>query len=1264
VYGGALAKDAFERGPCTDIEEKIQTFLLVDSEATAAPPSCYDEPSEKARNDDALKDARAHSAAGLFGKTADLRFVVAILPDPLHTHFSLVFDRTAEAVQQSAQDTGYYYDSSWLPWETEEKPLVLLADQDRADDQIRAREEQPGILLFRRKHQVYQDTAQQPYADGLVVFVVGEEPTGGIHKPQFENAVAWIDWLRDSSEAPSTPVAILGPTFSGSLPSLAQLLAEQAGQFKRDLPLRIYSGSVSSEVAVRGFQTAVAGLPQVEFHSFLASDETILWNYRDYLEQEGFDIQRLAIVSEDETAYGQAPVEGTHAIESVCGPSRRVPGAYPACLYYPRDISALRDAYQKQSIFNAGSTENSETVRRTLSSDVADPEGKQHDTIRAYSGQQTPLSQEAVLQQIVSMLRGHRSEYVVLRSSNPMDQLFLAHYLRLTYPEGRVVMQGSDLLLRRETGAATLSGIMTLTTYPLLPWEHHWTWPTGNAATHSHRIFAQDLAEGTYVAGRFLLHTAPPSAPGYYDLADCGATESDAFLPANCQDISIPDYAPPFWARSSEDHVSEAQRRPANWLSVLGRDGFWPLAALNRDTLKLGEETPGIWSKLRGAIYSLPSDLQYLLPQWLGGPTGEIGKAAPTPWNTVWPPMPLGMKVCLAGIVLWAIFHFYCCVRPSLTVKPGHRAHFVRIPGKSHPALILIGSFAISMIPIILAWGYGSMWRVGEPSAHPWPYRFLLPSVWFICLCAVGRNEWIESLLTSPMGARPAAWTGPRPWMRPVVLYTIVTWFFYGIVDFWLDEALGPGNRIPTYWRAVNLTNGVSPLLPLIALAAGLYFWFWYSLQGLALFGPDRPRLPEAENLTLQWPDGKTHKTLSMFSEKMAAEPIEILCRPFAPEISKAALAAFVGIIVIALCSGDGVPIRSLGHINYAIFFSIWMCLCVCLMLANCWQLLRIWVKLRQLLVFIDRLPLRRTLQVLKGYSWGTVWKMAGNVLDVRWKLISRQMETLTHLWNCPCSAETADAPHWYDQIFETLKARGDFADWYEKSWDKDRDRDLMGTLTAFQASAARTTAVLLTEVLVRRWRGEKKSLLLEEHESGTTVVDVPEKKSLVVGLPWKKWPLLKIWGKEDAIRQEEVSDELPEFIRNAEELVCLVYLGFIQNVLGRMRTLVMQLLFMFIAVSISVATYPFDPRSALSGAMFVLFVIIGIVIVVVYSQMHRDATLSYVTNTTPGELGTEFWFKLISFGIGPLLGLLATLFPELTGTIFNWLQPGLASLK
>jgi H+/gluconate symporter-like permease len=79
---------------------------------------------------------------------------------------------------------------------------------------------------------------------------------------------------------------------------------------------------------------------------------------------------------------------------------------------------------------------------------------------------------------------------------------------------------------------------------------------------------------------------------------------------------------------------------------------------------------------------------------------------------------------------------------------------------------------------------------------------------------------------------------------------------------------------------------------------------------------------------------------------------------------------------------------------------------------------------------------------------------------------------------------------------------------------------------------------------------------------------------------------------------------------------------------------------------------------------MLFLFLVLGAVIVVVYAQMHRDTTLSNVTDTTPGELGTEFWVKLIGFGVGPVLGLLATAFPELTGALLSWVQPGLDSMK
>jgi hypothetical protein len=52
------------------------------------------------------------------------------------------------------------------------------------------------------------------------------------------------------------------------------------------------------------------------------------------------------------------------------------------------------------------------------------------------------------------------------------------------------------------------------------------------------------------------------------------------------------------------------------------------------------------------------------------------------------------------------------------------------------------------------------------------------------------------------------------------------------------------------------------------------------------------------------------------------------------------------------------------------------------------------------------------------------------------------------------------------------------------------------------------------------------------------------------------------------------------------------------------------------------------------------------------------------VTNTTPGELGGEFWLKLAGFGAGPVLGLLATIFPQLTDILFSWVQPGISAAR
>ncbi len=218
---------------------------------------------------------------------------------------------------------------------------------------------------------------------------------------------------------------------------------------------------------------------RIEFRSFVHSGDLALDQYCRYVSAGGTDLARLAIVSEDETAFGGE--YGSDPGTSPCRPKsggatpKQGPAKGPVHLYYPRDISALRAAYQSQSIFTRAKQGNADLSRHILQSDLADPEGRDHDTVRAYSGDQTALSQEAELQQLITLMRAHNSQYILLRSSNPLDQLFLSHFFRMTYPQGRIVIVGADLLLRREIGASGLNGVMTLSTYPLLPWEQDWT---------------------------------------------------------------------------------------------------------------------------------------------------------------------------------------------------------------------------------------------------------------------------------------------------------------------------------------------------------------------------------------------------------------------------------------------------------------------------------------------------------------------------------------------------------------------------------------------------------------------------------------------------------------------------------------------------------------------------------------------------------------------------------------------------------------------
>jgi len=1197
--------------PCADSLELLQQFFLSN---VTAPDTCYE------------SGAQSSAAASTnLDHGFQTTFMIATLPDPLHTHFSLLFDRFIEAIQQGAQDEGYDYDSSWLPWETEEPTLVHLLDQDEADDRKEKREDQPGILLFRNSKQL-------PYRAALIVFVVGEESTRGIHRKQFENAVAWITALQKEKNKPAA-VAILGPTFSGSFPSLTELLSSDKVRSGLNrvsgLPLAVYSGSASSGDAGNQF----AQTPGIAFRSFLQDDNTILDRFCRYLGQTTsgqFDLKNMAVLSEDETAYGN--------LSATKNESLALPGHCDGAtwIYYPRDISTLRAAYQNQSMFNSGVSQSNQGMsqRKSLPTDLADPAGQEHDTVRSYAGNQTPLSQEAQLLGIVDALRAHRAEYVVLRSSNTLDPLFLANFLRRDYPEARVVVLNSDLLFQRGQDAMALSGVLTLSTYPLFPWGRDWT-ALPPFSSHSHRVFPENSTEGTYIASRILLQSLS-LAGGRKPSLSCKLFDGAVFAPSlRCQPegndayVPLPDYSPPYWTEPEPCESSPPCEscRPSTWLSVITSNGTWPLAALSDHTLP---PLPGQPPCTRNAAQ-------------------ERLQAAATSEHPKWPPMPRSIKVLLVSLFGLAIFHLSCCWFASFTAKPAFRAHFASA-GRRHQVLVLIGSYLVALMALLAGWGCGIFSRMpGPPPIDKWAIWTFVLSVCIMACLSMGTNIVVVRQLHNDAANQSVGGMWQRVILSAIAFGLLIVAFYLGWVSP-LERALILANRAFAYWRSMNLASGVSPIVPFFSLTAGLYIWFWYSLHGLALFGPDRPCLPPRSKLTVKIPvedkNGRRDEELelSMFSQEHAADPVERAATPLAGETVLLFLFLFVCLSALVALVVKDVPVRSLGARRYALIFCVWLDFYFSLILAEGWQVWRSWSGVRQVLVFLDRLALRRTLGALQGFSWGSVWKMSGNVLDVRYKLLSRQLECLNHLHTSlrefiPLNSGSLQskfdgANDCLTTVEESRKAGIAFGRWYSANYNRARASGLQ-LFQTLQEQIAATTGVVLTHLLLPAWREEKHSLI----QVGPADKSADERKASPPQSP----------------------DEL---IRNAEELVCLTYLGFAQNLLGRIRTIVLGGVFLFVAATLAVSNYPFDPRPVLSAVLLVVFVAFGTVVVFVYADMHRDATLSHVTNTNPGELGSEFWFKLIGYGAAPVLGLITTVFPQWSGFLFSWLQPGLSSLK
>lgn len=1152
--------------------------------------------------DDFLHEENLDRSLG--SRASSLQIVIALAPDPVHTNLGLMFDREMTAVEQAAQAENYAFSSSWLPWHTEAS-AGPRSGNSIADTQDAC----PGILLFRRNLPT-QVSAQAstpererdtPFAHGLLVFVVGENPTAGLNRDQWDNAIAWMADPR----RPRSTLRVLGPSFSGTLPSLAY--AVESIEDRKDsaglLPAVILSGSVSTCSSMARFQNETG--KAVRFGSFQENDDLRLYRFANYLRKVGATPSEgsIALLSEDETVHGNLghlnPLGTTTALspENPRQPAltdncsfqyhRRFPhDERPLLLFYPRDISALRTAYQTQSIFSSAGSSH---IHANLQEDaVPTAAGSQvTDSIASFSGNTEALAQEARLFAIVNFIRTHHVRYVILRATNPLDLIFLTRFVHRSYPEGRIVSDQSDDLFGREVDSTEFRGTMALSNYPLLPANQHWT-QSGQPPDHVHFVFDSDVAEGTYLAGRYLFDRE-------MKVPNLCAPTSPCRLPYK---PDLVDLADPGWLH--RDHEPETELFAPTWVSVLGVAGYWPVAVLTATT-SVEQGLTSESNHLSTAIRAVPRDFQYTGP---ARTLLDTLSAQPTSW-----------QLCLLAALGIYTYHLIALICGANWTSHSLFSPFRNSDTKQHQVLLGISSSFSVMLPVEFLSVLLSPPGLTPYLHQDWPFK--------LGLVAVALLSFLPVLALIRRAARQRNGEDPDAeniHSRSVTLLSYLASLMILLTLSWVGllSGLDSATAYPTFYRMAHLMSGVSPLIPTILLTMGFYLWSWQALAGSALLCSGRPLLPDLPGEVYD-KDGRSRNRENFRISSGMASSIEEAASFLGHPLTFFWVAATSILLAALLYSIHGLPLLGLENRRFALVMNIGLLSGVFLLGGAGIRLHLTWTELRRLLRALSSLHLSGALCQNTVAGTNSLWAVSGSVQRIQLLFFSQQLEAARRLMQIGCVA----AP----SLQEAVEVGSRFAERSAQSVATGSQWYLPVELPRADSSCVETKKVLVREAMNKAAAEILTNVLLP--------------------------------GKEEI---DSLSEHATKRLNAAEDFLSMHFVAYLQNILATLRSVVLAIGYLFMSICLTISFYPFIPRTAISIWLILLLAGIGSVVLSVYAGMERDVTLSVLTGTDP-KLSSRFWVRSAAFLSGPLIGVLTTQFPAIADFVLSWLQPGLESM-
>lgn len=1122
----------------------------------------------------------------------DSQVLIATVPDPLQSSEALQFDRDIAALQEAASTAGYDFQRIATPWQvsdlSEPKDLKDAREVDRYRQTFG---NEPGALLFRKRTRAGDVRLEAP--DSLLLLVlVPESPIYGLNLAAGREAIGAVSALLDHGFTASEPdapekasrIRWIGPSYSASASGLRRLEQETQPRLLFDA----LSGTVSTNSA-NAFLMKLnqdGGEPSADEHgkaTLAELDQSAMCWFLGQATRPGMHSDEpVVVLQEDETAYG-GNISDPTASANPCSPLSNLVRRFT----FPRGVSHVRRVYGN-TLKNATSGQQQDEASTSNSSVTLSFRDELEDPLDAVPefAPQSPVSNESVLAAIASSIKHLHARAIVIRTSDPLDQLFLARYFRQECPDSRLVLFNAERLLTRLRGDFDLDGTLVVTRFPLFQNSYLQT-PFRGESRHS-LTFTNSREEAVFLAALMQI--------------------KHGHLPLLQSPFAHKRYA------------------MAPWISVAAGGDFWPVAYFGSDLVATDSK--------------LPDDVLLL------------NDTPPEPLPVLW------TLVTLAVLGI-AVIHFLC----FLAAMPLH----ARLRQSKHAwarklALHRVLSYYLApptptceqsrlftgqcwwllnlSVQLVLMLAYllfpaiayqKNVQNVTSVAAaiRQFPMQTTMFSAFTLVVlmlqfCMAGTLFLLLTRRCRQMGK--GFFIRFEGFLLPIIS---LLWAVLSLSLFCLQLADGQ-TGFAFASRSLHLTSGACPVLPLLLISLGFLIAAIVNLNALSMAVTRNPALP-----LIHWPWidlASWQIRLTGYTELWYGLPG-----------SDGKLLAFVVLLACLLlhpqrlfATFDTPYIGWLYTFNF--IFSMWTVLWL-------WaRFTRIWGVLRSGLDCLEGSPLRFAFSRLPSiFSVDPIWSYSG----LR-RVVTLPMRWLEYLKVAPPvgdekQAVVTDNLHELRIILQELRD----VQWLDNktyanfSHKQNEYAIKLSDVPAIRESWERggPDCAITGSVCKPEKPEEGESARFSGGGCPQSRADIPP-------------PCGTIFGPDNCL------------VELGNEFIAMRIAAYVRYITLQMKNLMTFMSLGFLLTLLAAISYPFDRPQIIAWSATLILAALLFTVGTVLAQMDRDAVLSRMSNSTPGQVRYMAFLKhMVAVGGLPAITVLATLFPAIGKFLFSWAAPILESL-